>query len=83
MLWHSIAPGKPRQNGIVESFNVRCWDECPNEHLFNSLATARRIIEAWTIDYNTARPHTSLGELTPTTFATRPTQGHTDNERCL
>lgn len=83
VLWHYIAPGKPQQNGFVESFNGRFRDECLNEHLFGSLAAARRIIEAWRTDYNTARPHTSLGGLTPAAFATRPTQGHTENGLCL
>jgi hypothetical protein len=50
-------------------------DECFNEHLFASLAEARRIIQAWRIDYNTKRPHTSLDGLTPTEFAARPTKG--------
>lgn len=83
VLWHYIAPGKPQQNGFVESFNGRFRDECLNEHLFGSLAAARRIIEAWRIDYNTERPHTSLNGLTPTAFATRPPQGHTQNRLCL
>ena len=43
--WHYIAPGKPQQNGFVESFDGRLRDECLNEHLFPSLAAARRIIE--------------------------------------
>ena len=77
VLWHYIAPGKPQQNGFVESFNGRFRDECLNEHLFSSLVAARRIIEAWRVDYNTERPHTSLDGLTPTAFATRPNQGHT------
>jgi putative transposase len=83
VLWHYIAPGKPQQNGFVESFNGRFRDECLNEHLFSSLASARRIIEAWRIDYNTERPHTSLDGLTPAAFATRPTQGHMENRLCL
>jgi len=83
VLWHYIAPGKPQQNGFVESFNGRFRDECLNEHLFSSLTAARRIIEAWRIDYNTARPHTSLGGLTPAAFATRLKQGHTENGLCL
>ena len=83
VLWHYIAPGKPQQNGFVESFNGRFRDECLNEHLFSSLAAARRIIEAWRIDYNTARPHTSLDGLTPTVFAARPNQGHKENGLCL
>ena len=69
--WHYIAPGKPMQNGFVESFNGRLRDECLNEHLFTNLNEARQIIEEWRIDYNTNRPHTSLNGLTPTEFATR------------
>ena len=77
--WHYIAPGKPTQNGFIESFNGRLRDECLNEHLFVSLPEARRIIEEWRIDYNTNRPHTSLNGLTPTEFAARPTEGHNQN----
>jgi putative transposase len=76
--WHYIAPGKPQQNGFVESFNGRLRDECLNEHLFPSLAAARRIIEAWRTDYNTVRPHSSLGGLAPTEFTSRPRRGHRD-----
>jgi len=83
VLWHYIAPGKPQQNGFVESFNGRFRDECLNEHLFGSLMAARRIIEEWRVDYNTERPHTSLNGLTPTAFARRPKQGHTENGFCL
>jgi putative transposase len=81
--WHYIAPGKPMQNGFVESFNGRLRDECLNEHLFASLAQARRIIEEWRIDYNTNRPHTSLNGLTPTEFAARPSEGHNRNRLSL
>jgi len=73
--WHYIAPGKPMQNGFVESFNGRLRDECLNEHLFNTLNEARQIIEAWRNDHNTNRPHTSLKGLTPTEFAARPREG--------
>jgi putative transposase len=69
--WHYIAPGKPQQNGFAESFIGRLRDECLNEHLFGSLKEARHIIEAWRIDYNTGRPHTSLCGLTPIEFANR------------
>ena len=69
--WHDIAPGKPTQNAFVESFNGRLRDECLNEHLFDRLDDARRIIGAWQDDYNTARPHTSLGGLAPAVFARR------------
>jgi len=76
--WHYIAPGKPIQNAFVESFNGRLRDECLNEHAFSSLAEARGIIEAWRIDYNTVRPHSSLGGLAPSMFATRPRQGQNE-----
>jgi putative transposase len=69
VLWHYIAPGKPQQNGFIESFNGRLRDECLNEHLFRNLAHARSVIEAWRADYNAVRPHTSLGGMTPQAFA--------------
>jgi len=77
--WHYIAPGKPMQNGFVESLNGRFRDECLNEHLFRSLPAARGLIEEWRIDYNTTRPHMSLGGLTPNAFATRSRWDHNMN----
>jgi putative transposase len=67
--WHYIQPGKPMQNGFVESFNGSFRDECLNETLFSSLAEARSQIIAWKEDYNRNRPHSSLGKLTPSEFA--------------
>jgi len=67
--WHYIAPGKPMQNGLVESFNGRMRDECLNEHWFCSLAEARIRIVAWRRDYNEHRPHSAIGNLTPAEFA--------------
>lgn len=69
--WHYIAPGKPMQNGFVESFNGRLRDECLNEHLFDTLRHARHLIAAWRDDYNHHRPHTSLDGLTPREFLNR------------
>ena len=77
--WHYIAPGKPMQNGFVESLNGRFRDECLNEHMFRNLPTARRLIEEWRMDYNAYRPHTSLGGLTPNEFATRSRTDHCEN----
>jgi putative transposase len=77
--WHYIAPGKPMQNGFVESLNGGFRDECLNEHLFRGLHAARQIIEAWRIDYNHHRPHTSLRGLTPNEFATWSTKAHTEH----
>ena len=48
--WHYIAPGKPQQNGFVESFNGRLRDECLNEEVFASLAEAKAVIERWRLD---------------------------------
>lgn len=67
--WHYIAPGKPMQNGYIESFNGRMRDELLNESLFIDLGQARQLIDAWTADYNTARPHSSLGYKTPAAYA--------------
>ncbi|WP_149142025.1 IS3 family transposase [Gemmobacter caeruleus] len=67
--WHYIAPGKPMQNGFVESFNGRMRDEFLNETLFRNLAHARNLIAAWVTDYNTERPHSALGYQTPAGFA--------------
>jgi putative transposase len=68
---HFIDPGKPNQNAYVESFNGRFRDECLNEHWFLSLAHARQIVEAWRVDYNAVRPHSSLGNVSPTEFEQR------------
>ena len=67
--WHYIAPGKPQQNGFIESFNGKLRDECLNETLFSSLAKARETLDAWQEDYNWHRPHSALGNLTPMEFA--------------
>ncbi len=75
-----LRPGKPTDNAFVESFDGRLRDECLNEHLFPSLAAAKRIIEAWRMDYNTVRPHSSLGGMSPAEFTNRPRQGHDDPE---
>lgn len=66
-----IRPGKPNENAYIESFNGRFRDECLNEHWFLSIAQAREIIEAWRTEYNTERPHSSLGNLTPAEYAAR------------
>lgn len=64
-----IDPGKPSQNGYIESFNGKLRDECLNENWFVDLADCRRTVEAWRQDYNTERPHSSLGGKTPAEFA--------------
>ena len=59
--WHDIAPAKPMQNGLVESFNGRLRDECLNETLFTSLRQARLELATWKHDYNAQRPHSAHG----------------------
>jgi putative transposase len=63
--WHYIQPGKPYQNGTIESFNGKLRDECLNEHWFLELREAQQIIEKWREDYNTSRPHSALQGRTP------------------
>jgi len=67
--WHYIDPGKPVQNAFVESFNGRLRDEFLNETLFTSLTQARVELEDWRRDYNTVRPHSRIGWLTPAVHA--------------
>lgn len=67
--WHYIAPGKPMQNGFCESFNGRMRDELLNESLFFGLDHARQKLREWVADYNSARPHSSLGYQTPAAYA--------------
>ena len=62
---HFIAPGKPVQNAYIESFNGKFRDECLNEHWFSSIDEVGAVVEAWRQDYNTVRPHSSLGYRTP------------------
>ena len=62
-------PGKPTDNAVIESFNGSFRDECLNAHWFLSLQDAQEKIESWRIEYNTFRPHSSLGDLTPSNFA--------------
>lgn len=78
VAWHYIDPGKPVQNAFIESFNGRLRDEFLNETLFTSLAQARLTLEEWRRDYNTVRPHSRIGWLTPDAYAARFTgqRGH-------
>jgi len=66
-----IQPGKPMQNGHIESFNGKLRDECLNVSWFWNLFDARRQIAAWRMEYNSERPHSALGYLTPAEFAAR------------
>ena len=66
-----IRPGRPVENGFVESFNGRLRDECLNVNLFFNLVDVREKLDSWRHDYNTLRPHGSLGHLPPAEYAQR------------
>jgi putative transposase len=66
-----IQPGKPTQNGHVESFNGRFRDECLAQAHFPTLARARVEIELWRVEYNCERPHSSLRYESPKVFGDR------------
>jgi putative transposase len=69
VAWHYIAPGKPQQNAFADSFIGRLRDELLNETLFSSLNHAREALAIWKNDYNTIRPHSSVGNLPPAAYA--------------
>ena len=71
----SIRPGKPTENAYIESFNGRLRDECLNGNLFFSIEDARRKLEVWRVDYNTVRPHSSLGDRSPSELLEAHRQG--------
>jgi len=64
-----IRPGKPVENAYIESFNARLRQECLEESWFLSIEDAKIRIEEWRKDYNDHRPHSSLGDNTPRSFA--------------
>jgi len=64
-----IRPGRPVENGYIESFNGRLRDECLNVEVFFSVADARHKLALWRQDYNHHRPHSSLADRTPAEFA--------------
>jgi putative transposase len=66
-----IAPGKPTQNAFIESFNGRLRDECLNTSWFHTLEQARELLSQWRRDYNETRPHSSIGDQTPTAYAAK------------
>lgn len=70
-----IRPGRPTENGFIESFNGRLRDECLNVELFASMSDAARVLAAWQHDYNHQRPHSSLGDDTPAEFAAKKLEG--------
>ncbi|MDR6735811.1 putative transposase [Sphingobacterium sp. 2149] len=61
-------PGKPTDNPYIESVNGSFRDECLNAYWFLSLEDAKEKIEIWREEYNTFRPHSCLGDMTPEMF---------------
>lgn len=66
-----IRPGRPVENGFIESFNGRLRDECLNVEVFFALTDVREKLELWRHDYNQVRPHSSLNDHAPCDFAVR------------
>jgi putative transposase len=66
-----IQPGAPWENGHIESFHDKLRDECLNREIFGSLLEAKIVIQSWRVEYNTERPHSSLGNKTPEEFSGR------------
>jgi putative transposase len=64
-----IRPGKPVENGFIESFNGRLRDECLNVEVFVTLEDVRQTLARWQEDYNFTRPHSALQDQAPATFA--------------
>ena len=73
-----IEPGRPMQNGYIESFNGKFRDECLNEHWFETLLQARAAIGVWRQDYNEVRPHSSCRRMPPARFAALHRQNSAD-----
>jgi putative transposase len=64
-----IEPGSPWETPFIESFNGRARDELLNVEEFGTVVEAQVVVEAWRIEYNTYRPHSALGGLTPAEYA--------------
>lgn len=64
-----IRSGKPTDNCFIESFNGTFREECLNTNWFLSVDDARNIVEKWRVEYNTERPHSSIGRIPPSEFA--------------
>ena len=60
-----IEPGSPWENGYIESFNGKLRDELLDREIFDTLLEAKVLIERWRVEYNTVRPHSSLGYRAP------------------
>ena len=76
-----IEPGRPMQNGYIESFNGKFRGECLNELWFKTLHQARSAISTWRKDYSEVRPHSSVGRIPPARFAELHRQRNADATR--
>lgn len=77
---HFIQPGKPMQNGFIESFNGKMRGDCLNQDWFLNLEEAKLLIEAWRQKYNSFRPHSSLGGIPPDLFAKKQNTPNTNKK---
>jgi putative transposase len=73
-----IEPGSPWENGYCESFNGKLRDECLNQEIFYSLKEAQVVVELWRTQYNTTRPHSSLGYRPPAPLTSTGLQTNLD-----
>ena len=73
--WHYISPGKPQENGYIESMNGKLRDECLNMHVFSSMSSLRAELSSWRCYYNAERPHSSLGYRSPKAYLSNKQQG--------
>ena len=71
-----IEPGSPWENGYVESFNGKLRDELLNREIFTTLLEAKVLVENWRREYNTTRPHRSLGYKPPAPETIMPNNGY-------
>lgn len=69
VVFEYITPGRPMENGFIESFNGKFREECLDQNSFRNISEARIIIDLWRQDYNKERPHSALGYITPEEFA--------------
>jgi putative transposase len=78
-----IRPGRPAENGYIESFDGRLRDECLNVEVFFTLADARRKLALWFDDYNHHLPHSALADRTPAEFAAACSGGSDGDKAAL